>query len=102
MLLYLILCQLDIITWMAVPTLDDIGIPGEIDLLEKKAKDVGFITIRIDDAYHGQISKSLYITPYETHSNVKGHQLLGNKMAERIMNDQNLRLKIIERLNEKK
>lgn len=87
--------------WMAVPTLDDIEIPGEIDRLEKKAKDAGFITIRIDDAYAGHISKSLYITPYDTHPNVKGHQLLGHKMAERIMNDPNLRKKISELLSEK-
>lgn len=48
------------------------------------AREAGFVTLNLYDAYEGQVPREIQLAPWDTHPNQLGHQLLARRLYERL------------------
>jgi hypothetical protein len=49
-----------------------------------RAEKAGFIVLNLADVYAGRARKELYLSSWDTHPNVRGHELLAERLHELI------------------
>jgi hypothetical protein len=70
--------------WIYTPTLDDDSEEERPEELEQLARDAGFITISVGDAYKNHPRESIWIARWDRHPNAMGHGLIADRLVERL------------------
>ena len=66
--------------WVFLPTLEMHGVPSEIAWLPEMAREAGFEVIELFGVYGGEDLFSLRIADWDYHPNVRGHQLIAERL----------------------
>lgn len=85
--------------WMYLPLLDDNEVPGERELLEAGARELGYHTLSLERWFDGEIASTLQVAPWDTHPNPRGHLLIAQKMLEQLRQNPEL-LKALSKTKE--
>jgi D-alanyl-lipoteichoic acid acyltransferase DltB (MBOAT superfamily) len=70
--------------WIFLPQLTEGAWQKETDPARQLAKDSGFIVLDFNDMYKGMDTTELYLAEWDKHPNVKGHQLIAERLYEAI------------------
>ena len=71
--------------WIFMPTLENPLRPEEIVHLNGVAKEAGFITLDLSDAYDNQDLESLVVAYWDKHPNAKGHRLIAEDFYRKLL-----------------
>jgi D-alanyl-lipoteichoic acid acyltransferase DltB (MBOAT superfamily) len=74
--------------WVFVPIPKDfVGMGGNTEIAELMdwARDVGFRTINLGDAFEGIDPDTLVLAPWDNHPNVKGNEILAKRLYEELV-----------------
>ncbi len=70
--------------WVFMPTLEGSADDQDPTELERLAKEAGFLTLSLADAYKAHSREALWVAPWDHHPNAEGHRLIADKLFERL------------------